>query len=282
MVTLEGWSYIFTYVSKTFKDKIYINPIIIFVYFHAFIYIGSFYLINLFLAVTNSEFEHIERNRDKMNEKKSLFRLIQSKYDLKEKEKKEKKEKQKKLKNQNNKKSDEALKELYYKVKEEAFHISKKKIDIPKEYSTVKDIYIMAYNNPEEIYLEKLRIENEEKNLCLDIKRQRKEILKQLKEARIEMDKSKSNKKKKKNTNNKKIENKLNETKIENKNDIKNEAKSADKYRQSEIGLYIKDKSNESFDDAKSNKLNKNLNFYSLNKFYLFILKKKNFFIIIE
>ena len=30
MVTLEGWNYIFTYVSKTFKDKIYINPIIIF------------------------------------------------------------------------------------------------------------------------------------------------------------------------------------------------------------------------------------------------------------
>ena len=59
MVTLEGWSYIFTYVSKTFKDKIYINQIIIFLYFHSFVYIGSFFLINLFLAVINSKFEKI-------------------------------------------------------------------------------------------------------------------------------------------------------------------------------------------------------------------------------
>ena len=71
MVTLEGWSYIFTYVSKTFKDKIYINPIIIFIYFHAFIYIGTFYLINLFLAVTNSEFEKIEADRKLLSEKKT-------------------------------------------------------------------------------------------------------------------------------------------------------------------------------------------------------------------
>ena len=63
MVTLEGWTNIFTYVSKTFKDKIYLNRIIIFIYFHAFVYIGAFYLINLFLAVTNSEFEHIEKSR---------------------------------------------------------------------------------------------------------------------------------------------------------------------------------------------------------------------------
>ena len=40
----------------------------------------------------------------------------------------------------------------------------------------MKDIYIMANNNPEELYLEKLRIENEEKSLCQDIKRQQKEI----------------------------------------------------------------------------------------------------------
>ena len=56
MVTLEGWTDVFTYVSKTFKDKIYINPIIVFLYFHVFVILCSFYLINLFLAVTNSEF----------------------------------------------------------------------------------------------------------------------------------------------------------------------------------------------------------------------------------
>jgi hypothetical protein len=193
IVTLEGWSYIFTYVSRTFKDKIYINPIIIFIYFHAFIYIGSFYLINLFLAVTNSEFEHIGNNRKMLNEKKSFFKLIQSKYDLKEKKKQEAKEKEKKLKIQNNKKSDQTLKELYDKVKDEAFHIRKNKRDIPKVYSTVKDIYIMANNNPEELYREQLRIRKEEKSLCSDVERQQKEIALLIAEKKKEMDKSKIN-----------------------------------------------------------------------------------------
>jgi hypothetical protein len=78
IVTLEGWSYIFTYVSKTFKDKIYINSFIIIIYFHSLIYFGAFYLINLFLAVTNSEFETIEKNRKLLNEKKRFFKMIKN------------------------------------------------------------------------------------------------------------------------------------------------------------------------------------------------------------
>ena len=196
MVTLEGWSNIFTYVSKTFKDKIFLNPIIIFCFFHAFIYIGAFYLINLFLAVTNSEFEHIERSRKELSEKKSFFGLLKSEYDPQEKKKKEKKEAEKKLKSKNDIKSNEALKNLYFKIKEEAFHIHKNKRGIPKVYSTVKDIYIMANNNPEELYLEKQRIKNEEKSLCKDVKRQQKEILLRLKKNKMEMEESKISAKK--------------------------------------------------------------------------------------
>ena len=70
MATLEGWSDIFTYVSKTFKDKIYINPIIVFAYFHFFIFLSSFYMLKLFLAVTNAEYEHIEVSRRELTEKK--------------------------------------------------------------------------------------------------------------------------------------------------------------------------------------------------------------------
>ena len=262
MVTLEGWSYIFTYVSKTFKDKIYINPIIIFIYFHAFIYIGSFYLINLFLAVTNSEFEHIGRNRRQLNEKKSFFKLIQSKYDLKEKKKQEKKENEKKLKIQNNNKSDETLKELYYKVKDEAFHISKNKRDIPKVYSTVKDIYIMAYNNPEELYLEKLRIKNEEKSLCQDIKRQQKEIGLLIAEKKKEMNKSKINVKKK---NNKNKQNKVIDTKI------------TDKNKTSVVNIFSNNYGSGSFDESKNiNKLNSNLNQVDVNVDLSEIIKVKN------
>ena len=176
MATLEGWSDVFTYVSKTFKDKIYINPIIIFCFFHFFIFLSSFYMLKLFLAVTNAEYEHIEVSRRELTEKKSFYKLIQCKYDVKMKEKLEKKEKEKQLKANNSKKSDEALRDLYYKVVDEAFQINKNRRNIPILYSTVKDMYIMTNNNPEEIYLQTLRIDEEEIFLGKDIKRQQKEI----------------------------------------------------------------------------------------------------------
>ena len=196
MVTLEGWTNVFTYVSKTFKDKIYINPIIIFFYFHFFVFIGAFYLINLFLAVTNSEFEHIETERKLLQEKKSFYKLLMSKFDLKEKEKLDKKERNKKKKENNNRKSDQALVDLYYKVKDEAFHINKNKRNIPILYSTIQDIYIMSNNNPEELYLQNLRIDEEETFLGKDIKRQQREIDALIDEKRKEMKLSLKDKKK--------------------------------------------------------------------------------------
>ena len=190
MASLEGWTNVFTYVSKTFKDKIYLNAVIVFFYFHFFVFFCAFYLINLFLAVTNSEFEHIESERKSLIEKKSFFQLIKAKYDLREKEKISKKEKEKKLKENNSRKSNQALVDLYHKIKEEAFHIHKKKRNIPILYSTVKDMYIMSNNNPEELYLQQLRIESEENFLSKDISRQQKEINELIKEKKEEMKKS--------------------------------------------------------------------------------------------
>ena len=190
MASLEGWTNVFTYASKTFKDKIFINEIIIFIYFHFFIFFCAFYLINLFLAVTNSEFEHIKSERESLIEKKSFFQLIKAKYDLREKEKLSKKERVKKLKENNSKKSNQALTDLYHKIKEEAFHIHKKKRNIPVLYSTVKDMYIMSNDNPEELYLQQLRIEKEEDFLSKDIKRQQKQINELIKEKKEEMKKS--------------------------------------------------------------------------------------------
>ena len=193
MVTLEGWTDVFTYVSKTFKDKIYINPIIVFFYFHVFVILCSFYLINLFLAVTNSEFEKIEADRKLLSEKKSFYKLIKETFDPKEKLKKEKKKKDKKKKEDNNMKSDQALLDLYYKVQDEAYSITKNKRDIPVLYSTVKDIYIMSNNNPEELYLEEKRIDEEDTFLSKDIKRQQKEIDALIDEKRKEMKGVKTN-----------------------------------------------------------------------------------------
>ena len=255
MVTLEGWANIFTYVSKTFKDKIYLNPIIIFVFFHVLIYIGAFYLINLFLAVTNSEFEHIEKSRKQLSEKKSFFGLIKNTFDPNEKKKKERKEAEKKLKLKNDKKSNEALKNLYFKIKDEAFHIHKNRRGVPKVYSTVKDIYIMANNNPEELYLEKQRIKDEEKALCEDVKKQQKEILLRLKQNKIEIDKSKIESKK------------INKTKTFNFPNMKEENKNFEKKLSNKFTLksllnmntFI-NKGNENMEEQKENKIiNNNL-----------------------
>ena len=103
------------------------------------------------------------------------------------KEKLEKKEKERQLKANNSKKSDEALRDLYYKVVDEAFQINKNRRNIPILYSTVKDMYIMSNNNPEEIYLQTLRIDEEETFLGKDIKRQQKEIDKLIDEKVKEM-----------------------------------------------------------------------------------------------
>ena len=227
MATLEGWSDIFTYVSKTFKDKIYINPIIIFCYFHFFIFLSSFYMLKLFLAITNAEYEHIEVSRRELNEKKDFFKLIQSKYDVQMKEKAEKKEKERQLKESNLKKSDEALLDLYYKVGEEAFQINKNKRNIPILYSTVKDIYIMSNNNPEEIYLQQKRIEEEETFLSKDIKRLHKEIDALIDQKRKEM---KENSNLNKNEEQKEEDNKDNKSnKDYSNNEINNTLKKIDK-----------------------------------------------------
>ena len=122
-----------------------------------------------------------------MHTQKSFYKLLMSKFDLKQKEKLDKKERNKKKKENNNRKSDQALIDLYYKVKDEAFHINKNKRNIPMLYSTIQDIYIMSNNNPEELYLQSLRIDEEETFLGKDITRQQKEIDELIDEKRREM-----------------------------------------------------------------------------------------------
>ena len=196
MVTLEGWTNVFVYVSKTFKDKIYINPIIVFLYFHMLIFIGGFYLMNLFLAVTNSEFMNIEKIRKAFFEKPSFLLLMKSKYDLKEKEKQEKKRKEKELKKRNKqRKTEDDLTDLQIKIEDEAFEIRRRPKDIPLSYTTVKDMYILQNNNPEELYQIAEMIDEEKKFLKRDIKRQLKNLYSMSKQKKKEkVKKEKKNK----------------------------------------------------------------------------------------
>ena len=186
IATLEGWTDIFTFVSRTFKDKFYINPVIVFFYFHVFIFVGGFYLINLFLAVTNSEFTNIEKIRIELTSKKSFFMLIKSKYDLKEKQKQEKKKKEKELKAKSHRKTGESLFELKYKIEEEAFHIRRNVKDIPVNYTTIKDMYILQNNNPEELYKIGKLVKKEEKYLQKDIEKQIENIDNMLNQKKVE------------------------------------------------------------------------------------------------
>ena len=186
IATLEGWTDIFTFVSRTFKDKFYINPVIVFFYFHVFIFVGGFYLINLFLAVTNSEFTNIEKIRIELTSKKSFFMLIKSKYDLKEKQKQEKKKKEKELKAKSHRKTGESLFELKYKIEEEAFHIRRNVKDIPVNYTTIKDMYILQNNNPEELYKIRKLVKKEEKYLQKDIEKQIENIDNMLNQKKVE------------------------------------------------------------------------------------------------
>ena len=176
ILTMEGWSDIFLYVSSTFKDKLYLNPIITFLFFHAFIIMGGFYLLNLFLAVTNSEFMGIEQRRKELLVKPSLLTLMKNRYDITEMEKQEQKRKAKEMQNKNKRKTEDDVTDLKIKIKEEAYEIDNNIKDIPYNYTTIKDLYILQNSNPEELYVIDKLIDEEKKYLKDDIKRQLKEL----------------------------------------------------------------------------------------------------------
>ena len=113
----------------------------------------------------------------------------------------------------------------------------------------------MANNNPEELYLEKQRIKDEEKALCEDVKKQQKEILLRLKQNKIEIDKSKIESKK------------INKTKTFNFPNMKEENKNIEKKLSNKFTLksllnmntFI-NKGNENMEEQKENKIiNNNL-----------------------
>ena len=176
MITLEGWTDVWNYVSNTFKDKFYINPVITFIFFHLYIFIGGFYLMNLFLAVTNSEFNNIGKTRKQLLEKPSLLALFKSKYDLEEKEKIERKKRLKELEKKNQGKTEDDITDLKIKIEDEAYKIERNPKKIPTLYTTINDMSILQNSNPEELYQIDQMIEEEEKFLKNDIKQQLKDL----------------------------------------------------------------------------------------------------------
>ena len=167
IVRMEGWTDYYAFVRKTFKDDYYINEIIIFLYFHIFIFIGGYYLMNLFLAVVWSTFSAIERDKVKPKTLKGNLSVLILEMGFNEKDKeldkglteKAKIEKyREKDKNKDKSLSEEAKIEKY---KEKFTFIEKAPDNIPITYKTLNDLHYMDSLTGKELYLLNKRIKLE-------------------------------------------------------------------------------------------------------------------------
>jgi len=166
---MEGWTDFFNFVSNTFRDTYYINFIIIFLWFHIFIFVGGYYLMNLFLAVVWSKFSEIENKNKVVQETHgSLAELIINK---------EEKERQKLLQYREKKLTEEQLIEK----KREKFHfIERDQSQIPIHYRTISDLLYLDTLTPKETY-------NLKKQINLEGKRAEMEYQEEVNKIRFEV-----------------------------------------------------------------------------------------------
>ncbi len=153
IVTMEGWTDYFNFFSNTFKDDYYINAIIIFLWFHIFIFVGGYYLMNLFLAVVWSKFSEIEKlNNEKAPQTKgSLAELILQK---------EEKDRLKILAMREKKLTEDQKIE---KKREKFTFIENDPSKIPIQYRTISDLLYLENLTPKETYYLKQNIAKEAK-----------------------------------------------------------------------------------------------------------------------
>lgn len=161
IATMEGWSDYYNYVSKTFIDDFYINKIIIFLYFHVFLFVGGYYLINLFLAVINNKFKEIEESNKIEN--KIVERRLWEVLNLKNIRKKEELETE-----------DTAVEKL----KKKYTFIERNYKNIPVDYLTLKDLFLLKTNSPEELSNLKSTIVSESKKIINEYKKEEKKVKK--------------------------------------------------------------------------------------------------------
>jgi hypothetical protein len=161
--TMEGWTDMWGYVSKTFKDANGINLIIIFLYFHVLLFICGYFLINLCLAVIMTYFTEI-KDRVETKPKKTLRNL----HNLYE-------EKKQKV----NLVEDENFDLQLEKIKQEVGGIEKG--EIPLTYYTLKDIYRLYNDTPQNIDKLKEKIMTEAKKAMKEYKNKELQLIEQVK-----------------------------------------------------------------------------------------------------
>lgn len=158
ITTMEGWADIFKYVSKTFKNDFYINEVIILIYFFIILFVGGYYLINLYLAVINFTYTEIELKNIKKHKKKSLslYTLIIDAFDKTEKE-----ENEDYSDNDDEELKDEVKEARKNKLKEECKIFDHNLDKFTISYESLGDIGKIRKYRSEEIYSLKRRIYDE-------------------------------------------------------------------------------------------------------------------------
>lgn len=160
IATMEGWTDIFNYISNTFKDDFKINTVIIFFYFHVLLFVGGYYLINLYLAVINTKYSEIEMRNRKITKKEnlSLYSILMDTFNNTENE--ENKDNIN-LNNPNNPTKEELEEEemanlneeqKIRKIKNEVNLFENKPDEFPVSYEVLNDIFTMRTFTAFELY----------------------------------------------------------------------------------------------------------------------------------
>lgn len=168
IMTLEGWSDFMILLNNTFRDTIYVNRVIVFLYFFIIIFAGSYYLLNLFLAVIKAKYAEMEFEQKKKTEIKYV-KLI----DLLNNRKRKIAKDNKKNKNvENNEESD------ILKLKSSYTFIDKDPTIFTVNFNNLKNLLINKLKKPKErkeflrkIIQEKESIENDFQSKELEIRK---------------------------------------------------------------------------------------------------------------
>ena len=165
VITLEGWTEVYSYVSRTFKDTTGINQIIIDFYFFILVFVGGFYLLNLNLAVIKTSFSKIEEENKtkKKNVNYGLGKLVIMKLED---------QKGRKKKIDDHLKEIEETNQYYTKLKEYA---------VPINLGVLNDICVNKTLSPKEKQRLKKSLENELDNIDKEFKQSLNKIMKERK-----------------------------------------------------------------------------------------------------
>lgn len=158
IATMEGWTDFWNYTSNTFKDTLGINAIIIFFYFHILLFVGGYYLINLFLAVILTKFSEVEtRINEKKNKHYNLYTYLIQTFDKTEDEE-----------NENNEYIEEEeelekLEDKQNKMQNKIGIFKYKASDYPISYNLLSDIFLLKTYTPQELFTLKKNLLSEAK-----------------------------------------------------------------------------------------------------------------------